>query len=122
MPRCLFSALRVGLVVIAVLAACGGAPDSGKTPTGARASCSGDSDCVMTNQTGCCQACPQAPVAIPTLTFEQQKNRCAAASCAPSSDRIECPKVDAILDYVAKCDRGTCAAVKGGKAGEAGKK
>lgn len=108
-PKALLLAVFAPLVLVV---ACGGKGDESKTPSGARASCQADSDCVVTTQSGCCAACPDKPHAIPQLSFEQQKNACAAASCAAPSDRIECPQVDSPLGYVARCDHGTCAAIK----------
>lgn len=98
--------------VLTVLVACGGSRDEGKTPSGARASCASDSECVITNKSGCCAACPEAPHALPTLALEQRKSRCAEAACAPASDRIECPNVDPPEVYLAKCKEGTCTVVK----------
>lgn len=105
-----------GLTVL-MFCACGGgggeAQQPGKTPSGARASCSTDVDCVLTSDEGgaCCAPCPGSPRAIPQLAFEQHKNKCAAVDCKPPSDRIECPKVEPLTQFVAKCKEGTCAAV-----------
>ena len=105
--------VTLATVLLCVVGACGGADNKGTTPTGARASCGSDSDCAVTDLSpGCCQSCRDAPHAIPTLAFEQQKNRCSVVDCAPSSDRIECPKVEPIDGFVAKCKEGTCAATK----------
>jgi len=112
--------LRIGTVSTLVFFACGGSGDQqpGKTPSGARASCSNDAECVVTNEGGgnsaCCAACPDAPRAIPQLAFEQHKNKCAATSCVAqsSTDRVECPVVEPVAHFVAKCKEGTCAAVK----------
>jgi hypothetical protein len=98
------------LSVVAIVCACGG--PSAKTPAGARASCSADSECVVTTESSCCQSCPDAPRAIPTLAFEQMKNRCAEKDCAARSDRIECAKVEASTGWVPRCKDGTCAALK----------
>lgn len=96
-----------------LVAACGSdAPPPGKTPTGARASCAADADCVISTGEGCCKACAENPHAIPGIVQEQQRSKCAAVDCAASSDRIECPKVDSPAAYVARCQAGTCAAVK----------
>jgi len=105
--------LLAALAPFALVVACGGGDDKSKTPSGARASCQADADCVVTTeQVGCCAACPDKPHAIPQLSFEQHKNACVAASCPAPSDRIECPQVDSPLGYVATCDHGTCAAIK----------
>ena len=45
--------------VFLAISACGAPEDKGKTPSGARASCASDSECVITNQSGCCAACPK---------------------------------------------------------------
>jgi hypothetical protein len=102
------------LIALGALLSCGSSEDKApaKTPSGARASCAADSECVITNQRACCPACAEAPYAIPTLAFEQHKNKCAAAACVAPSDRIECPKVDPVEMFVAKCKEGTCAAIK----------
>jgi len=95
-----------------VLAACGGSKD-GRTPSGARASCSEDADCMVTNEgSGCCPACPDVPRAIPKFAYEQRKNRCAAVDCPPASDRIECSQVEPVEAYVARCKKGVCIAEK----------
>lgn len=101
-----FSALAV------IAAACGGSEDKGKTPSGARASCASDSDCTISDSAGCCKSCPDQPFGMPTLTFEQQRNKCAATTCPAQSDRIECPKVEPKEAFVAVCKEGTCAARK----------
>jgi hypothetical protein len=108
----------IGLVAIVTFLACGGGGENqqpGKTPTGARASCSADADCALTNDEGgaCCAPCAGSPRAIPQLAYEQHKNKCAAVDCKePSSDRVECPKVEPMTAFHAKCKEGTCAAVK----------
>ena len=99
-------------VVLTVLMACGSSKNEGKTPSGARASCAADSDCVVTDRSNCCAPCKARPFAMPTLAFEQQENRCSAVDCAPASDRIECPPVPPRTLFVAKCKDGTCAAVQ----------
>jgi hypothetical protein len=100
----------LGFLVV-IVAACGGSDDKGmgKTPTGARASCAGDSDCVVSDQSGCCKACPDQPFGMPSLAYEQQKNKCAVVECGTKSDRIECSKVDSKDAYAAICKDGTCA-------------
>lgn len=98
--------------VLFVVAACGGSEDKGKTPSGARASCAADSDCVVSDKTGCCKACPDQPFGIPRLNAEQMENKCRVAECAAPSDRIECPKVESKDAFVAICKDGTCAVKK----------
>jgi hypothetical protein len=102
----------VAVVGVLIATACGGSEDKGKTPSGARASCASDSDCVVSDHTGCCKACPDPPFGMPALNAEQQKNKCAKIECAPSSDRIECPKVEPKDGFIAVCKEGTCAAKK----------
>ncbi|AKU93888.1 hypothetical protein AKJ09_00552 [Labilithrix luteola] len=104
--------LVVTLAIVGIFTACGGSGESARTPSGGRASCASDSDCVVVTKTGCCSACPDTPRAIPSNVFEQQKNRCAAVECAPASDRIECPRVNGPEGYVAVCKERTCEAVK----------
>ena len=104
--------MSIAVGVVVVLSACGGSEDKGKTPSRARASCAADSECVVTDRSHCCAPCLEAPRAIPALAFEQQKNKCAAVECGAASDRIECPKVESKDGFVAKCNDGTCAAVK----------
>lgn len=99
-------------VVFAVVAACGGGTEPGKTPSGGRASCATDDECVISTSTGCCKACPDQPFGMPALAAEQQQNKCKTVDCAASSDRIECPKTDPKDMYVAVCKDGTCAAKK----------
>lgn len=107
------SRIAVTLAALTVIVvACGGSEDKGKTPSGARASCASDSDCVISDTSGCCKSCPDQPFGMPSLKAEQLKNKCAAASCAAPSDRIECPKVDPVDAFVAICKEGTCAAKK----------
>lgn len=103
------AALTLPLILIV---ACGGSEDKGKTPSGARASCASDSDCVISNSSGCCKSCPDQPFGMPSLRAEQLKNQCAVADCVAPSDRIECPKVDPKDAFVAICKEGTCAAKK----------
>lgn len=106
---------RIAVILSAltlIVVACGGSEDKGKTPSGARASCASDSDCTISDSAGCCKSCPDQPFGMPILTFEQQKNKCAASSCAAPSDRIECPKVESTDAFVAVCKEGTCAAKK----------
>jgi hypothetical protein len=95
-----------------VIVACGGASTDGKTPSGARASCSSDRDCVVTDHSACCRACPDQPFAIPALNYAQIENKCATVDCAAKSDRIECPNVESKEAFVAICKEGTCAARK----------
>ena len=104
---------RIAAVLAAlalIVVACGGSEDKGKTPSGARASCASDSECVISDSSGCCKSCPDQPFGMPQLKFEQMQNTCAAASCAAPSDRIECPKVERKDAFVAICKEGTCAA------------
>ncbi|MBX3229748.1 MAG: hypothetical protein KIT84_05390 [Labilithrix sp.] len=109
----MLSRLAVVLAALAFVAvACGGSEDKGKTPSGARASCASDSDCTVSDSSGCCKSCPDQPFGMPVLAFEQQKNKCAVVECAASSDRIECPKVEPTDAFVAYCKEGTCAARK----------
>lgn len=109
-------AASFGLVALSVgvttLVACGSSKNEGKTPSGARASCAADGDCVVTDRSNCCAPCKAHPFAIPMLAFEQQENRCAVVDCAPASDRIECSAVPPKTLFVAKCKDGTCAAVQ----------
>ncbi len=105
-------AASFGLVALTVQVACGSSKVDGQTPSGGRASCAADRDCVVTDRSDCCAPCKARPFAIPTLAFEQQENRCAVVDCAPVSDRIECPAVPPKTLFVAKCKDGTCAAVQ----------
>lgn len=102
----------VAAVVLAIVAACGGGAEPGRTPSGGRASCATDDECAISTSKGCCNACPDQPFAVPAYTLEQQQNKCKTAACAAASDRIECPKTDAKDMYVAVCKEGTCAAKK----------
>ena len=95
-----------------VIAACGSSEKEGKTPSGARASCASDTDCVVTDRSACCRACPEQPFAIPTLNHTQIENKCAVVECAAKSDRIECPKVEPKDAFLAICKEGTCAVRK----------
>ena len=92
-----------------ILFACGGSEKEGKTPSGARASCAADSDCVVSDRAACCKACPDQPFGMPSLNYTQMENKCASAKCPDSSDRIECPKVESKDGFVAICKEGTCA-------------
>ncbi|MFO0734422.1 MAG: hypothetical protein U0270_01010 [Labilithrix sp.] len=98
----------VGLIVVA----CGGSAKEGKTPSGARASCAADSDCVVSDHAACCKACPDQPFGMPSLNHAQMENKCAVVECSASSDRIECPKVEPKDLFVAICKEGTCAVKK----------
>jgi hypothetical protein len=102
----------VGVAVIVVVTACGGEPSPARTPAGGRASCAKDSDCVVTDRSGCCDACPRAPFAIPSLVSEQRKNQCSVVECAAPPAGVVCAKVDSPVGYVARCREGTCAAEK----------
>jgi hypothetical protein len=107
--------VRVGSILFAlaiVVVACGGSETPGKTPSGARASCASDSDCVVSDHSDCCQSCPTEPFGMPQLRSEQLKNKCADKSCPERSDRIECPKVQPVAGFVAYCKEGTCAVKK----------
>ncbi len=110
--RALVRAVCAVAVAVGVLAACGGSEPKGKTPSGARASCSADSECALTDTSGCCKACKEEPLALPILAFEQQTHRCRSVECPPPDERIECPAVSAVSAYVAVCSDGTCAARK----------
>src|SRR4051812_24540345 len=97
---------RIAAVLAAltlIVAACGGSEDKGKTPSGARASCASDSDCTISDSSGCCKSCPDQPFGMPTLKAEQLQNKCAAVDCSAQSDRIECPKVESKDAFVAIC-------------------
>lgn len=104
----------VGIGIGIGVAACGSSDPPGRTPSGAKASCASDSDCVITTGETCCKPCEDNPRAIPAFEHERQRNKCAATSCQArsDSDRIECPTVESPAGYVAKCQQGTCAAVK----------
>lgn len=102
-PQAIFAAF-------VLLAACGGSGN--KPPAGTRPSCGGDADCVLTTGSGCCVVCPGEPTAIPSLSFEQQKNRCAEVECKAASERVECPKVESPSAFAARCVAGTCHAVR----------
>lgn len=99
------------LVVFGVLAACA-SRDPDRTRLGAKASCHVDSDCTVVTQTSCCQACPEAPRGVPVESAELRKRQCESSHCPPASDRIDCPKVPPNQGYIARCDQGTCSAVK----------
>ena len=103
--------LSSALLVLVLIGACGGR-DPDRTKLGAKASCHADSDCTVVTQTGCCAACPETPRAIPVEAAELRKRQCSVATCAPASERIECPKVTPSQGFVARCDEGTCSAVK----------
>ena len=105
-------ALGVVGATLVLLGACGGSEDKTKTSTGARASCAQDADCVVTDTINCCAACKMAPLAIPKLSFEQNENKCSVVDCSARSERVECPQVASKDGFVAKCNDGTCAAVK----------
>lgn len=111
-PRVLSGSTASCLVVVAlVVAACGGR-DPGKTPSGAKASCAADSECVVSDKAHCCETCPSQPFAIPELNAAQLANKCAEATCGGETDRVECPKVDPKDAFVAICKEGTCAVKK----------
>jgi hypothetical protein len=113
----------VGLFSIAAMLvmACGsggagsssGSTNDAKTPSGGKASCASDSDCAVTDHTGCCSCCPEAAHSIPKTALEEENTKCLKADCAPCSKKVECPKVTTppIASLVAKCEKGTCAAV-----------
>jgi hypothetical protein len=112
-------ALGLGFVTVVIIAACGGSSSTsstsggfGKTSSGARASCGSDADCTVTNHSGCCKACPEKPFAIPTVAAEQMKNRCAEVECAAPPAGVVCQPVDSIAGFDARCQDGTCTAVK----------
>lgn len=100
------------LVVLAVFCACGGSDERGKTPSGVRASCAVDADCVVTDMSDCCARCRQAPHAVPKPDYEQRERTCAVIDCTLERGPFECRTVDSKDGYVAKCHAGTCAAVK----------
>lgn len=106
--RVLGSLAAVGFVLFA----CGGSANEGKTPSGARASCASDGDCVVSDHAACCKACLDQPFGMPSLSYAQMENKCAAVDCAAPSDRIECPKVEPKDAFVAICKEGTCAVRK----------
>src|SRR5215471_6045301 len=97
-------------VPIALVVACGSSPPPGRTPSGGYTSCTADADCVVTTWNGCCACCPSEPRALPSAKLDEQQKRCAAASCAACSDRLDCPKSAPVSSFVAKCKDGTCAA------------
>lgn len=101
----------VALLLLTFAAACGKSEALGKTPSGARASCASDSDCVLTTTTSCCSCCPNAPAALPKEEQERKESECARVSCKPCDEKIECAKVESIESFVAKCKDGACAAV-----------
>jgi hypothetical protein len=101
--------LLAAAVCLALAVACGSSPPPGRTPSGGYVSCGSDADCVVTNWNGCCGCCPSEPRAVPATKLEEQKTRC--GTCAPCSDRLDCPKVQPISSFVAACKDGTCAAV-----------
>lgn len=101
--------LIAGLGIL--IAACGSSEDKTKTPSGARASCQEDSECVLVTATTCCAICQSEPRAIPKEDHVRQENKCATLDCAKASDRVECPKVASPDGFVAKCKDRTCAAV-----------
>ena len=99
------------LVALFLVVACGSS-EPGKTPSGAKASCAADSDCVVSDYSDCCQSCPTEPVGMPELRAAQLKNKCADKSCPERSDRIGCPKVQPTAGFVAYCKEGTFAGKK----------
>lgn len=102
----------LAVVFTFVFAACGGSEKEGKTPSGARASCAADTDCVVSDHAACCKACPDQPFGMPSLNYEQMEHKCAVIDCTPRSERIECAKVEPKEAFVAICKEGTCAVKK----------
>jgi len=88
-------------------AACNSDPPA-RTPSGAKASCFSDFDCVVTDFS-CCACCKSEPHAIPKAELDKQQAACAAKSCEMCSDKIKCPEIQTRM-LVAKCKDGTCAA------------
>src|SRR5262245_56967326 len=103
--------VALALVTFALVVACGSSSAPGRTPSGGYVSCTADTDCVVTTRTGCCACCPGEPRALPKGKLEKQEARCAATSCAPCSDRLDCPSSAPATAFVAACKDGTCAAV-----------
>jgi hypothetical protein len=99
------------LFALVAIAACGSDPPA-RTPAGAKASCFADTDCVVTDFTTCCSCCRSAPHALPKVEAGRQTDRCKVADCAPCADNLTCAPQPPTTDFVAKCNEGTCAAVK----------
>lgn len=106
--------VRAFLVISTLLAlgvaACGSDPPS-RTPSGARASCIADTDCVVTDFTGCCSCCRSAPHALPKAEADRQTAACATRDCPACADNLTCAPVRSATEYDARCVDGTCAAV-----------
>jgi hypothetical protein len=101
----------LGLPLLLIIGACASRGPA-RTPTGARASCSSDDDCIVTDFAGCCPCCKIEPYAAPRGDAARRKNACAATECTACDPNVVCPKVvGRVADLVAKCKDGTCAAV-----------
>jgi hypothetical protein len=98
--------------LVVLFLACASSPPPGRTPSGGYTSCTSDADCVVTTFGGCCACCPDTPRAVPASKLEAQRTSCARADCATCSDRIDCPKTEPVSAFVARCQDGTCAALR----------
>jgi len=95
-----------------VLGACSKSESPATTPSGARASCSADADCEVTNFAGCCACCESTAHAVPAIALSQQRAHCAIKDCEIAcSSNIQCAKIERAAAFVAHCKDGTCAAV-----------
>jgi hypothetical protein len=109
LPKKLFAA---SLAALALAVACASSGPPARTPSGARASCSAAADCVVTNFGGCCACCKDAVHAVPASDFAHRQHQCSVVDCSACADGIVCPKVEDAAGFVAKCQDGTCAAVR----------
>jgi hypothetical protein len=73
--------------------------------------CHADDECVVSTFAGCCGACcPAAPRAVRAATLEQERARCAVASCAAPRCGGACAQVEEASAFVAACEAGQCVA------------
>jgi hypothetical protein len=73
--------------------------------------CVDDSDCAVTNFTGCCQPCPGPVTAASRVELERRQKACMEVECA-ATGRVKCDPADRPEDYRAACHDKVCLAVK----------
>jgi hypothetical protein len=97
---------------LAVLVACSKSDTPATTAPGARASCSADADCEVTNFAGCCVCCESSAHAVTAIALSQQRAQCAVMECGVKcAPDIECAKIELAAAFTARCKDGACIAV-----------
>jgi hypothetical protein len=101
------------IALLALLVACSKSETPVTTPPAARASCSADADCEVTNFGGCCACCESSAHAVPAIALSQERARCAIKDCeVKCSPNTECAKIEPAAAFTARCKDGTCTAVR----------